>query len=94
MITITTLLAAAALSAGAAPAAPAAAPTVPIAVAAIASPAPVKSSRYAVRYDRKRDYYCVRDNNGTPATGTMLSTEQCRSSSDWASRGLFLSRKH
>ncbi len=94
MITLATLLAAAALSAGAAPTAPVAlAPIAPV-----AAPTSVKAAksapRYVVRYDQKRDRYCVRDGDNTPMTGSILSTEQCRSNSEWASRGLVLSHKH
>jgi len=87
MITIPALLAAAALAAGTAPTAPVA-PPAPNAV----TTATKSSPRYVVRYDQKRDRYCVRGDD-RPLTGTMISTEQCRSSSDWASRGLMLSRK-
>jgi hypothetical protein len=91
MITLTTLLAAAALSAGTVPTAPVAAAVG--AVTPVASPVAKSSSRYAVRYDQKRDRYCVRDGDSRPLTGTMLSGEQCRTRNDWALRGLELSRK-
>lgn len=93
MFTIAALLAAATLTAGTVPAsAPASAP----AAVDVASAAPAKAStgRYAVRYDAKRDLYCVRDREAGPATGTMLDRAQCKSSDYWASQGLTVGRKN
>lgn len=86
MITIAALLAAATLTAGTVPAAPAA-------DVALAAPAKATASRYAVRYDAKRDRYCVLDRQASPVTGSRLVLEQCKTSSDWAERGLTIGRK-
>jgi hypothetical protein len=83
MITITTLLASAALAAGA-PAPDAALPV---------AKAQTQPSRYAVRYDAKHDHYCLRDRQAQPVTGTRLVPQQCKTSSEWAAQGLTIARK-
>jgi hypothetical protein len=84
MITITTLLAAAALAAGA-PAPDAALPV---------TKAQAQPSRYAVRYDAKRDHYCLRDRLAAPVTGTRLVPQQCKTMNEWAAEGLIIGRKN
>ncbi len=82
MFIIATLLAAAAPVADA--------PTLP-ATSPVATQS--TSSRYAVRYDRKTDRYCVRDRNASAPTGSRLVPQECKTSDAWAAEGLNIGRK-
>ncbi len=82
MFIIATLLAAAAPVADA--------PTLP-ATSPVATQS--TSSRYAVRYDRKTDRYCVRDRKASPPTGSRLVQQECKSTDAWAAQGLNIGRK-
>jgi hypothetical protein len=84
MITLSTLLAAAALASGA----PAPAAAMPVAKSQ------AQLSRYAVRYDAKTDLYCLRDRTAQPVTGTRLVPQECKTSSQWAELGLTIGRKN
>jgi hypothetical protein len=62
--------------------------------ASVAAPTTAKpTSRYIVRYDAKRDRYCVRERGAAPITGSRLVAEQCKTGSDWAADGLIIARK-
>jgi hypothetical protein len=80
---IPALLAAAALTTSAAP-------TTPATAQATAKSAP---SRYAVRYDEKKDRYCLRERGATAPTGSRLILERCKTRGDWAADGLTIAQR-
>lgn len=93
MIILATLLAAASFTAAQVPTPATAAAATPATTAAALPPvSKAPASPYAVRYDAKRNLYCVRDRSATPITGTRLNIERCRTTEAWADSGLTIAR--